>query len=269
MAQKTVKKYLKDGSLSLNYKPVPTEFKNFFEANSIAVDNFNIVDPVYSFNVNEIDNLVKVYQSSREIKDESKLKDLKVGNYTIISGFIESENKNYLSFSKFMAVHAVGLQIYKFHESYNWKNMSYKPIKNLVNKKDELKKVTALNRMAEKIGLKEGSRLYYLYVQGCEFAFEPFPEEVLAICVFRSKNLEKLKLSGDNEMSMRSLIAKMIKVAVKHKGDGGEETVKGIFTSLDMTKIRGYIAELENSKHETVLNKKYKDIYQSIMSSLN
>nr|QTW92692.1 nucleoprotein [Emaravirus camelliae] len=258
------------------------QFSNFFEKGNVVRNTFNVDDSYYK-NSN-LGVVIEIYQSIKEIKLElneqlKRSKFLKI-DFPCDGNSVDKVDKNKLYVikdpvqvnRKFLSVNQLSALVTyivckcSFGDTYSWELNSYKNLAVGVNK--ELKNHEITNRLALKIGLTQWlkssnkiNRLYYLYVTGFEHLFEFYPEEVVAICLYRATTISDINNEEEKYNSLKNLASKMIKVS---NTVATNKTAIDVLNSLNKRNIVENYNELKSLK--SGISEEYKDIIDKIMT---
>nr|WIM36823.1 nucleocapsid protein [Clematis yellow mottle associated virus] len=214
-----------------------------FKKTDLAQDGYDIqsfLNGYYSF-----DDCLAVCSSSLEIKKACRENlivkrnmDSKTGVKLFIIAYklMNCDNPYVMSSNRFIAICSAQLTLAISKTVYNWDDNVYTKVGNTMIAEYKGKSVNTINRLAEKIGIKSDSILYWLYLPGVENCFDIFPTEVTAICCWRVLNKEKSGLHGDAADSIKSLSNKFTKRNVT-------------INDIGLDRIRMYYNELESCKH--------------------
>ncbi|QGX73509.1 putative nucleocapsid [Emaravirus verbanni] len=261
------------------------EFSEFFHAESYQRNQFDLNDEYYKNT--PMEQITKIFESIKEIKDElneqvkiNKYLKLKLTCFGSSKEVIDKEmvyiiknpvvtTSRFLTINQLSSLTAFKIAKFKLGTVYSWESRKYIPVE-VQNSSN----IDIVNRLALKIGLNQDNpdskRLYYIYTTGFENLFESFPEEVVAICLYKAK-MDNISLNKEDSKydSLKNLISKIIRVGFKHSilNDNMKNPMI-VLSSLNINKIRELYNVLENCR-QSGLSSEYKTAIDDLLKLFN
>lgn len=284
---------------SVKYNPNGKEFSECKEFSSgiepkdqtPIINNINSFDPrdIY-YNKCGMDDCSFIYMNMKAIKIEARAefdnnRFLKVKlscegtrnesinkNYIYLIRAPKSVTRRYLTVSQLSALVTYKIFMNKNNIIFNWSTGLYD--QSNISEDPELLNILSLNKnkLAISIGLSESDRLIYdLYVTGYEYLFEYFPNEVIAIAIYRSKHIKDMgsvfytdRRGVKREMNEVDVLRNVIGKVIKQMHSQGSTSYNDILKKLDSKKIKVYLYMMETASNKDSSSKN-DEVFNAIM----
>lgn len=246
----------KDGKTSEVIKVDSSKFKNLddlrFDENKGSKSSEFDIKSFMQMKLDAVD-CYDVAKASKEFKESVKRENMVTRTikahggeitFCIIYKLSYASKTHVVSCNRFLAMCSGVVAINEIGEFYSETLKDYKKTDSVV------KLDSGINRLAEKIGIKKDSRLYWLYCVGVENLYPVFPFEVLAIVSWKILNTERSGLKGTNYELTKSITNQFVKMPVK----------------LDDNKIKMYYNELDQCVHTSASVERAEKMYNQLRS---
>nr|BCO17115.1 nucleocapsid protein [Pear chlorotic leaf spot-associated virus] len=176
--------------------------------------------------------------------------------FSILRGVKPSADNYILSLNRFVSICSATVVYNSYGQAFDWTSNTYQAAPNL-NKM--VISESHINRLAETIGIKKDSHIYWLWLPGFENLFDLYPCETIAMAAWRALNIHKFPKMDKDPIKALKAISNKLKKRNKTVADFPQSEMKTVFEELNKAT---HVSP--SDEHATVVYEQIKDLFLTV-----